>query len=83
MEIKGPLTMSAIWTEKELAERLELSIGKGGRSIQLSHWIVGGLRYAEKGGKRFFFENDIIEYLMKRRNMGSDDKMNGPGNGQE
>lgn len=63
------MTMNAIWTEKELAEKLGLPVTKTGRSIQLGNWIKGGLKYAEKSGRRYFFEADVVEYLMKRRNM--------------
>ena len=61
------MKMEEIWTEKELAEKLDLPITKGGKCIQLGYWIKGGLKCAEKSGKRYFFEQDVIEYLLDRR----------------
>jgi hypothetical protein len=35
----------------------------------LSHWIKGGLRCVEKSERRYFFEQDVIDYLWKRSEM--------------
>ena len=61
------LSLEGIWSEKDLCARLDLPIAKSGRSRQLGNWIAGGLKYAEKSGKRYFFEQDVIEYLLSRR----------------
>ena len=61
-----PERLDQIWSEKELCGRLDLPITKSGRSRQLSHWIRGGLRYVEKSERRYFFEQDVIEYLWGR-----------------
>ena len=63
-----PKNLQEIWTESELCERLGLPVTKSGRSIQLGNWIKGGLQYAEKSGRRYFFEQDVIDYLWQRRN---------------
>jgi len=63
----GTTKLEEIWTEKELCERLNLPITKSGRSAQLSYWVKGGLKCAEKAGRRFFFEEDIVTYLKGRR----------------
>ena len=62
-----PEKLEEIWSERELAERLNLPIRKSGRCIPLSFWVRGGLPYAEKAGRRFFFEADVISYLWQRR----------------
>ena len=62
-----PDKLEEIWSERELAERLNLTIRESGRCVPLSHWIRGGLPYAEKANKRFFFEQDVIDYLWGRR----------------
>lgn len=62
-------TLDQIWAEGELAAKLGLPVKKSGKSQQLTNWIRGGLRCAEKSGRRFFFEQDVIDYLVKRRNM--------------
>jgi len=36
---------------------------KSGHSRQLSSWVRGGLKYAEKSGRRYFMEQDVIDYL--------------------
>jgi hypothetical protein len=59
-----------MWTEKELCARLDLPVGKLGHSRQLSNWMKGGLKYAEKSGRRYFFEQDIIDYLWGRYQRG-------------
>jgi len=61
-----PNSLNEIWSERDLCERLDLSVAENGRSRQLSGWIKGGLRYVEKSGKRYFFEQDVIEYLWNR-----------------
>jgi hypothetical protein len=32
----------------------------------LGYWIRGGLKYVEKSGKRYFLEQDVIDYLWGR-----------------
>jgi hypothetical protein len=32
----------------------------------LSNWIRGGLKYVEKSERRYFFEQDLINYLWVR-----------------
>ena len=63
-----PQRLDEIWSEKDLCARLDLPITKSGRSRQLSNWVRGGLRYVEKSDRRYFFEQDIIEYLWGRYN---------------
>ena len=64
-----PKSLNEIWSERELAERFGLPVRKGGHSIPISYWIRGGLKYAEKSNRRYFFEQDIIDYLWSRRNI--------------
>jgi hypothetical protein len=52
--------------ENDLCRRLDLPVTKSGRSLQLNNWVRGGLRYVEKSGRRYFFEQDVIEYLWMR-----------------
>ena len=63
--MEKPKNLNEIWNEKELCEQLDLAITGSGRSRQLSNWIRGGLKYVEKSDKRYFFEQDVIEYLCK------------------
>lgn len=67
-----PKRLDEIWAERDLAERLDLPITKSGRSRQLSNWIQGGLKFVEKSGRRYFFEQDIIGFLFGRYQRGSD-----------
>lgn len=60
-------SMDQIWTERELAEKLGLPITKSGRSVQLGNWIKGGLKYAEKSRRRYFFDEDVYDYLVSRK----------------
>ena len=64
-----PKSLNEIWSEKDLCERLDLLVTNSGRSRQLSHWIKGGLKYVEKSEHRYFFEQDVIDYLWKRSEM--------------
>jgi hypothetical protein len=63
---RKPKSLNEIWSEKDLCERLDLDVAENGRSRKLSNWIRGGLQYVEKSGKRYFFEQDVIEYLWNR-----------------
>ncbi len=69
--MERPKSINEIWSERDLCKRLDLPIKKSGRSTQLTNWIKGGLRCAEKSGRRYFFEEDVIDYLLKRREIGS------------
>jgi hypothetical protein len=62
-----PEKLEEVWSEKGLAEFLGLPVRKSGRCIPLSFWVRGGLPYAEKADRRFFFEQDVIDYLWSRR----------------
>ena len=64
--MQKPKNLNEIWSEKDLCQRLDLPVTKSGRSLQLNNWIKGGLGYVEKSGRRYFFEQDVIEYLWKR-----------------
>jgi len=63
-----PTTLDHVWPEEELCAEFRLPISETtGRSRVLSGWIAGGLNHAEKAGRRFFFEQDVIDYLWSRR----------------
>lgn len=67
MQNKKPQKIDGILSENRLCDWLDLPQVSGqGKSRTLSAWIRGGLRYVEKGDRRFFFENDVIEYLWTR-----------------
>jgi len=61
-----PKSLNEVLSEKSLCEWLDLPVTNSGRSRQLSNWIRGGLKFVEKSERRFFFEQDIIDYLWKR-----------------
>ena len=61
-----PVKLEEIWSEKDLCARLDLPMGKHGRSRQLGNWVGGGLKCARKSGRRYFFEQDVIDYLWAR-----------------
>jgi hypothetical protein len=69
-----PMGLEHIWSEKALCEHLALTVTKSGRSRQLSNWIRDGLRYVEKSGKRYFFEQDVIDYLWESHKRFQTDK---------
>ena len=61
-----PKSLNEIWAERDLCERLDLPVTNSGRSRQLSNWISGGLKFVEKSKRRYFFEQDVIDYLWNR-----------------
>ena len=64
-----PKNLQEMWTEAELCKKLGLPITTTvGRSMQLNNWIKGGLQHVEKSGRRYFFEQDVIDYLWQTRN---------------
>ena len=64
--MQKPKTLNEIWNERDLCQRLDLPVTKSGRSLQLNNWIRGGLEFVEKSGRRYFFEESVIDYLWKR-----------------
>ena len=68
-----PEKLESIYSEKDLCALLNLPVKENsGRSVQLSYWIRGGLKHAEKANRRYFFEQDVIDYLWARRNEGTE-----------
>ena len=61
-----PKSLYAVLAEGRLCDWLNLPVTKSGRSRQLSHWIKGGLKFVEKSEQRYFFEQDVINYLWKK-----------------
>jgi hypothetical protein len=61
-----PKSLNEVLVEKRLAEWLDLNVTNSGRSRQLSNWIRGGLKFVEKSERRYFFEQDVIDYLWRR-----------------
>jgi hypothetical protein len=61
-----PAKLDEIWSEKDLCERLDLPVTESGRSQQLTYWIKGGLPCMTKSGRRYFFEQDVIDYLWQK-----------------
>jgi hypothetical protein len=68
--MQKPKNLNELWSERELCKRLDLPVTKSGRSLQLNNWIRGGLKFVEKSGRRYFFEQDVIEYLWQRSQAG-------------
>jgi hypothetical protein len=64
--IEKPKSLNEVLSEDRLCDWLNLPVTNSGRSRQLSHWIKGGLKYVEKSERRYFFEQDVINYLWKR-----------------
>ncbi len=61
-----PESLEKIWSEKELCERFGLRYGKD-RCLTISYWIRAGLKYVEISGRRFFFEGDVIDFMLERQ----------------
>ncbi|MFC1699980.1 hypothetical protein ACFL1I_08535 [Candidatus Omnitrophota bacterium] len=59
----APEKLEELWTEKEVAEKFGLTIGKTGRSPQLGRWIAKGLPYIMVSGRRLFYEKDVVWFL--------------------
>ena len=59
------LALEKIWTENELVEKLGLPIIAKNKSRVISSWVKDGLNCIEKSGKRYFVDEEILEYLMK------------------
>ena len=60
------LNLEQLWSEKDLCERFGIRMGKG-HSLTIGYWIKGGLKYIEISGRRFFWEHDIIEFMLNRQ----------------
>jgi hypothetical protein len=61
-----PKTLDQLWSEKDLCERFGLRMGKG-HSVTIAYWIRAGLKCVEISGRRFFWERDVIEFVMQRQ----------------
>ena len=63
---KKPVRLDQLWSEKDLCARLDLPVTKSGHSRQMSNWVRGGLKFMEKSNRRYFLEQDVIDYLWSR-----------------
>ena len=66
MAKERPGSLDLLWTEKDLCQKLGLKMGKD-HSIVLGHWIGAGLQCTEISGRRFFWESDVIDYMVERQ----------------
>lgn len=61
-----PKSLEELWSEEDLCKRLNLRIGKGHSTI-ITHWVGGGLKHIDISGRRFFWEQDVIEFMLERQ----------------
>ena len=61
------MKLEELWLEKDLAERFDMNPGKTGRCRTLTRWIGEGLKYVEKHKRRYFIEEDVVEFMIKFR----------------
>ena len=54
------------WHELVEEAKKVLPFTKSERSRQLSNWVRGGLKYVGKSGRRYFLEQDVLDYLWGR-----------------
>ena len=59
------MSLTEIWTEEDLTERLHLKIGKTGRCRTITKWIGDGLDYMEIYKRRFFLDKDVAQFVLK------------------
>jgi hypothetical protein len=57
------LGLTDLWSEKDLIERLNLKVGKTGRSKTLGNWINRGLPYFKHGDRRFFLGTEVMTFM--------------------
>ena len=61
-----PKSLDELWSEKDLCERFGLRMGKG-HSVAIGYWVRAGLKCVEISGRRFFWEQDVIEFMLGRQ----------------
>jgi len=65
-----PQILGEILSEERVYKWLDLPIRKGKKNHTLSNWISQGLRCIRmEGDRRFFLEQDIIEFFRERYNI--------------
>jgi hypothetical protein len=63
--VQKPNGLNEIWPERDLCKRLDLPVTKSGRSLQINNWVRDGLPFVQKSGRRYFFEEDVIDFLWR------------------
>jgi len=59
-------TLDEVWSERDLCAKLGIPINeKTGVSVKIGYWVKEGLPFIKKSGRRFFYEEDILEFLNK------------------
>lgn len=66
-----PRSLNEIMSEKKLAEWLDLNLSEAsGNSRTLGYWITRGLKCVEIMGKRYFYEQDVVDFIHSHRERG-------------
>lgn len=60
-------TLETIWTEAELADKFGLPVSKTGKCTTVGNWSRGGLKAIRIGKRRYYCEDDVVEFLLKQR----------------
>ncbi len=66
MVINQRRKLSQLISERNLAKFFGLDLGAGGRSTAIGYLIRDGLRCLKIGGKRFFWEQEVVDFLEKQ-----------------
>jgi len=61
------MRLEEILTEAEVAKFLGCNIGKEGRSRTITRCISEGLNWIELYGKRYFLEEDVVFFIVSRK----------------
>lgn len=66
METPTEANLNDLWSERALAERLDLEIKETGNCPKLSAMVGKGLPYIKVEGKRYFYEGHVVNYLLSK-----------------
>ena len=67
------MKLEEIWSERDLIARLNLKASsKSNRSTTLGRWISMGLPYYKYSDRRWFAEQDVVEFIVKQFKKGYD-----------
>lgn len=59
--VRPTMQEHGLWRDDELCKKLDLSLS------DLNDWTKDGLPYCDLGSRKFFYEQDVVDYLWKNK----------------
>lgn len=56
-------TLENLWSESEMVKKFGQTRKGEDKNIEIGRWIAKGLAYISLSGRKYFWEDDVVEFL--------------------